>query len=660
MPEPLSPLIDELLLKVDREAEQHRRDKPGIDTDGPRGRTRPVDGRAVTAALNRALATRLGVEIQDLPQPLGAWPDEGGDIEAYLHAAYALLVGREPDAAGLEFHSREIASGRRPREAVLSDLETSAEAAAMAARAAPWPLDFLARQAAGEGPTREPSPPPPATLRVPRATPATEPLSAPGSSVAAGEILCGERNAFVRRAYRMVLGREAGAAGHKLYYRKLAAGRLSRGELLWHLRHSPEGEAHGVEIRGLVAHRFHGRCGRLPVLGPLYRWLRTLIELPRRLRQLEHTTADSQQSEQRLAALEQSLTELGTEIERWTTLSSEHAETLSTTVASEAAARRRSVATLYRRALEALAVERRTADNALERATQRLRRGELTALRGALQSLDSELKSESQSRGTLASFADQLFSEQQEQAAALADLRQQTTRLDPARVLADADSNDDFYVALEERFRGPREAIREHLKVYLPHLHTALKDTSGPLLDLGCGRGEWLQLLHDEGWGASGVDLNRRFVEQCRDHDLDVEQGDALRVLAARPAGSLAAVTAFHLAEHLPTTDLLSLLDQAHRVLAPGGLLLLETPNPENLLVGACNFHLDPTHRQPLPPLLLEFLLQARGFEEVEVLRLLTQPEGTQIVPRIDRAPGGELWLDFFGAMNYAVLGRRR
>jgi SAM-dependent methyltransferase len=181
----------------------------------------------------------------------------------------------------------------------------------------------------------------------------------------------------------------------------------------------------------------------------------------------------------------------------------------------------------------------------------------------------------------------------------------------------------DFYRAFEDRYRGSREAIRARQSVYLPFLHALRKLAPDAMVtDLGCGRGEWLELLRSEGIPAQGVDMDEGMLQACRELGLDVRHGDAISFLQGLGPASQAAVTGFHLAEHLPFDVLQQLVTQALRVLRPGGLLILETPNPENVLVGTSGFYVDPTHVRPLPPLLLNFLLEFHGFARVKTLRL--------------------------------------
>jgi O-antigen chain-terminating methyltransferase len=182
---------------------------------------------------------------------------------------------------------------------------------------------------------------------------------------------------------------------------------------------------------------------------------------------------------------------------------------------------------------------------------------------------------------------------------------------------------DAFYRAFEERFRGSRELISERLLAYLPFLEPLKAvDRRPAAVDLGCGRGEWLELLAASGFDAKGIDLDDGMLSACSERGLPAQKGDAVAFLEQIDDESLAIVSGFHIAEHLPFPRLEALVRQASRVLKPGGLLILETPNPENFHVASLTFYYDPTHRKPLPPALLAFLTEYHGFARSKIVRL--------------------------------------
>ncbi|EMO7189171.1 class I SAM-dependent methyltransferase [Pluralibacter gergoviae] len=180
-----------------------------------------------------------------------------------------------------------------------------------------------------------------------------------------------------------------------------------------------------------------------------------------------------------------------------------------------------------------------------------------------------------------------------------------------------------FYRSFEERHRGSVEDIKDRQKFYLPFLFQ-LKELypDGVIADIGCGRGEWLEILNENDIANIGVDLDDGMLARASEAGLNVQKMDCLEFLESQADESLIALTGFHIAEHLPFEILQQLVMHTLRVLKPGGLLILETPNPENLSVGACSFYMDPTHNHPLPPPLLEFLPIHYGFNRAITVRL--------------------------------------
>ena len=217
---------------------------------------------------------------------------------------------------------------------------------------------------------------------------------------------------------------------------------------------------------------------------------------------------------------------------------------------------------------------------------------------------------------------------------------------------------DTYYLAFEDAHRASARGMRAGFQAYQPLLDSLkAKDQPMSALDLGCGRGEWLLFLAEQGFDARGIDASLAMVAHCQAQGLKVNECDLLQALQLQPDGSLNLITAFHVAEHLDFASLYSLVAQAWRVLKPGGALLLETPNPENPLVGSHTFYHDPTHRNPLTPSALGFLLGYHGFEQLDVLRLNPYPESA-------RVPGEDLLTEringlLCGPQDFAVVGRR-
>ena len=225
---------------------------------------------------------------------------------------------------------------------------------------------------------------------------------------------------------------------------------------------------------------------------------------------------------------------------------------------------------------------------------------------------------------------------------------------------------EELYQDLEDTFRGTREHVRALMAEYLDDVATV--PGKGAVVDVGCGRGEWLEVLRDADIESYGVDTNQVVVDRCVARGLDARADDALVHLRELPESSLRAVTSFHLVEHLSLDTLIGLIEAALLALKPGGILVLETPNPTNLTVGAASFYLDPTHIKPVHPQFLEFLLLARGFASAEVRYLHSEdtdrlePEdlmSNDADPARARALVDKINWALAGPLDYAVIARK-
>ena len=482
--------------------------------------------------------------------------------------------------------------------------------------------------------------------------------------------------AFIVNAYRGVLRREPDPDGMADFLDKLRRGDYSKIEILGRLRFSPEGRRHGVRIRGLIAPFALQTACRLPVLGYGIAWLNFILRLPVLIRNWQRFEAHSAfRADQNHRVLAESIRQMSGFLGQLQRDASQLAEGK----ASQAD---------FCDLREKIQQMQQLTD---EKASQQQLQDALahTASQQQLVEVQQQLaEARQQVQDALAHTASQqqLAEAQQQVQEVLGDLRRQLfdhkrTLLDQQRRLGllleearkrlpaplnseqlnamlneDEHRLDAMYATFEDQFRGTREDIKQRQRIYLPLIQQCQAGTDdAPVLDVGCGRGEWLELLRDQRLVGRGVDLNRVFVQQCLEDHLHVIEQDAIAYLRSLPHHALGAITGFHIIEHLPIRTLIALFDEALRVLQPGGVAIFETPNPGNLLVGSCNFYLDPTHRNPLPAPLSRYLIEARGFVRAEIIELHPFDAGNHFS---DGPPAtmNRLNQHFFGPQDYAVV----
>jgi 2-polyprenyl-3-methyl-5-hydroxy-6-metoxy-1,4-benzoquinol methylase len=202
-----------------------------------------------------------------------------------------------------------------------------------------------------------------------------------------------------------------------------------------------------------------------------------------------------------------------------------------------------------------------------------------------------------------------------------------------------------------EQFRGSEDRIREQQKRYAGRF----ADASGVILDIGCGRGEFLEAAKAAGLAARGIDQNQESVALCRSKGLEVEQGDMFTYLESVPEGSLGGAYCAQVVEHLPPAGVPRLVKLLAHKLRLGALAAIETPNPECLAIFATHFYLDPTHTRPIPGPLLRFYLEEAGFGSVEIERLTPAVDS---MPALATLPSA--FRDaFFGGLDYAIFARK-
>lgn len=518
---------------------------------------------------------------------------------------------------------------------------------------------------------------------VPAAAPRPVP-SGPGAPLRIEALMGLDDAAFIQAAYSALLGRQPDEAGVRHYGDELAAGR-SRVMVLGGLRYSDEGRRVGTPVPGLRGRFLLHRLYRTRGIGRVARTLTGIAALPGLLRdvsrlsvemdalrsapaptmqllpalveQAEVTERGLARMQAALRAMDLQIDELSRRLRRdpWAApvlALAERADTQAERIAR----------------LEGLA----TLDPAFTQSVNEV--GEaLAALRGRFgwplegaglaASVEATLREPRNLAVRAIGAAEDGQARLRDQERRLSLILHDVRRLAPGTRMAEAAGEqqdrllDPLYIAFEDRFRGSRADIKERQRVYLDLLREAGAGTPDrPIVDVGSGRGELLELLGEEGLQARGVDLNEGMVALCAQAGLDCLHGDAVSYLAGLEPGSLGAVTGFHIIEHLPFPAMVALLDASLRALAPGGVVVFETPNPANLLVASRWFYLDPTHRNPLPGEMVAMIAEARGFVEVGIRAL--HPMQTRFEAQ-DALLAGQLDAIFHGPQDYALIARK-
>lgn len=187
---------------------------------------------------------------------------------------------------------------------------------------------------------------------------------------------------------------------------------------------------------------------------------------------------------------------------------------------------------------------------------------------------------------------------------------------------------DKFYAFFESINYASESQVREFRSIYIPYVRPIIDNVVSPLaFDFGCGRGEWLEMMREQGFRTRGIDVDQGMLQAAQEKKLEVHLGDGNSYLRQMPDESVSLLTAFHVLEHLPFEGILEFFQQSKRVLAPGGVIIVETPNPENLHVITSNFYLDPTHIRPIPILQMISLAKYFGYSSYSVIRLQEQKD---------------------------------
>jgi len=447
-------------------------------------------------------------------------------------------------------------------------------------------------------------------------------------SIAFEELLAFQDKEFISYSYKKILQREVDPEGLEYYLHLLRSGKKTRGEIIAALRYSQEGKKHHVNIKGLSFRLPFYFLYKIPIIGYVSKILVFFLSAPKYMQRyniMENQIFLTQQSivqtqkklkeeikeldknirqdiQEEIKKLEQEIIikekNLQEEIEKLSISFNLHKEWINKEIK------------LY---LEDIKLAQKTVYNSKQSITKLLNRLETLSVNNVNSISLKNIKEEKE----------QLFN--------------------------------DLYLSFENYFRGDEEKIKQRQKVYLPFIKESLEEDD-LVIDIGCGRGEWLSLLQENNIKAKGVELNKLAVEILHKKGLDVVNKDALSFLSSLKDNSIGAISAFHLVEHLEFFDLVEFLQEVYRVLKKGGILILETPNPENILVGSCSFYVDPTHKNPIPSQTLEFLVKHQGFKKVKIQKL--NPLKAPVFPNIENAEDINLLIARLATeQDYAVIG---
>lgn len=177
----------------------------------------------------------------------------------------------------------------------------------------------------------------------------------------------------------------------------------------------------------------------------------------------------------------------------------------------------------------------------------------------------------------------------------------------------------ELYLQFENWFRGTHMEIKDRLQYYFSHCLRGIRQDE-KMIDLGCGRGEWIELLKENGYDPIGIDINEAMVNECKKNNLHAICSEALEYLEKQLDESSGLISAFQVIEHMEMINLEKLIQECQRVLRPGGKMILETPNIQNIEVGSNNFYSDPTHIRPVHQEYLKFLAHSAGFTKAEIV----------------------------------------
>ncbi|MBW2185841.1 MAG: methyltransferase domain-containing protein [Deltaproteobacteria bacterium] len=457
------------------------------------------------------------------------------------------------------------------------------------------------------------------------------------------ELLILDEDVMVDTLYRCILKRESDPAA-STFKQQILAGILSPLDLIDSIRYSSEGCEKNISVKGLRTRLFLEQLKRIPLIGRLLRVIVALIRLPNFIKQLDQLSVTQRavcralEQKADIHALEHKADKIALEQKADKIALEQKADKIALEQKADKIA-------LEQKA-DKIALEQKADKIALE---QKAARNELDAYRESIRYVEYYFHCANQD---LQKLVQQLTSSQP------SDLEHSSCAKQQLQQLA-AGEYDKLYLDFEYLFRGTPQMVTQLLTAYQPLLNVSKSESeTAPLaVDLGCGRGEMVHYLGQQGYDAIGVDLNRLAVQSCHEHHINAKQGNALDYLSELDEESISVVSTLHLVEHLSNDELFQLLKRSLQVLKPGGMLLIETPNPRNLFVGSGDFYRDFTHDKPLFPDTLKFLLNYFGFSQTAIFYFEQPTDSSRRLCSADDISFDDLSDYLQISRDYAVVG---
>lgn len=459
---------------------------------------------------------------------------------------------------------------------------------------------------------------------------------------------------FVKACYEKILLRDLDREGAYHHVNRLHNREISKLELIYEFARSEEGCQKGIKLRGRKIRyqslRFFRKLFRVPVVGRVFRFIYNLFGINRVINSLVNWNRDivvrADKLEQLCGALEGHIEASERHIEAL----ERHIEALERGVEEERNFSSSFVSS-YEDRMEPLELNVRNNNTLLEKYEGLFEKHQISIdqYEDDINNLIVQVSNLNAARSSMKPAVVEIKGE-----------KQQNTNVE--EVVSGADSYYSIdYFDFENRFRGSQEHVKNAQRIYLPYFKACEN-----VVDIGCGRGEFVELLVENGIGIKGVDLYLPYVEYGKMNGLPVFHGDGIEFLKQQE--QVDGIFVGQVVEHISVQQIIELCAVAYEKLTDGSYLIMETPNPTSLAIYTESFYRDPSHNKPVHPETLKYITEKRGFSDVQIL----YTEGSRLpyhIPKLsDENEGREHEFDvamqrvenlLYGSQDYAVIAKK-